>query len=84
MILDQAAKMSRTITLRNVPEPVLRALRGRARRNRRSMQKEIMSILEEAAVDRASLVEQLARLRGHLRAGMTLDEIHTAIEEGRS
>jgi len=75
--------MSYTVTLRNVPESVLRALRGRARRNGRSMQKEIMSILEEAVADRASLVEQLATLRLRLGAQMTLDEIHEAIEEGR-
>jgi len=75
--------MARTLTLRNVPEAVLRALRGRARRNRRSMQKEILSILEEAAIDRASLVAQLAALRVRLGANMTLDEIHKAIEEGR-
>ena len=47
------------------------------------MQKEIMSILEEAVVDRASLIEQLATLRVRLGAQMTLDEIHEAIEEGR-
>ena len=75
--------MPHTLTLRNVPDSVLRALRGRARRNRRSMQKEIMSILEEAAIDRASAVEQLAALRVRLAANMTLDEIHAAIEEGR-
>jgi len=76
-------KMSHTLTLRNVPDSVLRALRGRARRNGRSMQKEIMSILAEVVVDRASLVEQLATLRLRLGAEMTLDEIHGAIEEGR-
>jgi len=75
--------MSHTLTLRNVPDSVLRALRGRARRNGRSMQKEIMSILAEVVVDRASLVEQLATLRLRLGAEMTLDEIHGAIEEGR-
>ncbi|HEV3113372.1 MAG TPA: Arc family DNA-binding protein [Candidatus Binataceae bacterium] len=76
--------MSHTLTLRNVPDPVLRALRSRARRNRRSMQKEIMSILEEAVVDRGSLEEQLTSLRVRLGAAMTLDEIHRAIEEGRA
>lgn len=77
-------KMSHTLTLRDVPDPVLRALRGRARRNRRSMQKEIMSILTEAVVDRASLVNQLTTLRHRLSADMSLDEIHRAIEEGRA
>jgi hypothetical protein len=48
------------------------------------MQKEIISILAEAAMDRASLVEQLTTLRARLGAEMTLDEIHRAIEEGRA
>ena len=47
------------------------------------MQEEIMSILAEVVVDRASLVEQLATLRLRLGAEMTLDEIHGAVEEGR-
>jgi len=47
------------------------------------MQKEIMSILEEAAIDRASSIDQLEALRVRLGANMTLDEIHRAIEEGR-
>lgn len=75
--------MSRTLTVRNVPDPVLRALRGRARRNRRSMQKEIISILAEATVDHVSLLEQLQAMRDRLGAEMSLDEIHRAIEEGR-
>jgi hypothetical protein len=47
------------------------------------MQKEIMSILEEATVDRAALLKQIAILRVRLGAEMTLDEIHGAIEKGR-
>ena len=75
--------MARTLTLRNVPEPVVRALRGRAKRNHRSMQKEILSILEEVAIDRASMIKQLTALRNRLAANMTIDEIERAIEEGR-
>jgi hypothetical protein len=48
------------------------------------MQKEIMSILGGAVVDRGSLMEQLAKLRVHLGAEMTLDEIHRAIKQGRA
>jgi hypothetical protein len=46
------------------------------------MQKEIISILEEAVVDRAALLEQLATLCARLGAEMTLEEIHEAIERG--
>lgn len=75
--------MSRTLTVRNVPEPVVRALQERARRNRRSMQKEVLSILEGVALDRASLREQIASLRSEGVGRMTLEEIHRAIGEGR-
>ncbi len=75
--------MSHTLTLRNIPDPVLRALREWARRNHRSMQKEIISILQEAAIDRASMARQLRDLRERLGARMTLDETHEAIDEGR-
>ena len=75
--------MSSTLTIRNVPTPVLRALRARARGNHRSMQKEIVSILSEATVDRASWVEQVREMRSRLKSFMTIDEIHDAIEEER-
>ena len=75
--------MSRTLTLRDVPEPVVRALRRRARQNRRSMQKEVLAILQGAVLDRASLAEQLDTLRSREGARMTLAEIHAGIDEGR-
>ncbi len=40
------------IHVRNVPEPVVTALRERARRHGHSMQQEIRQILEEAATAR--------------------------------
>lgn len=75
--------MAKTLTLRDVPESVVRALRQRAKRNDRSMQKEILSLLQSAVVDRASLVQQLDGLRSSTKTRMTVDEIHAAIEEGR-
>ncbi len=75
--------MPRTVTLRNVPDSVVRALRARARRNRRSMQKETLAVLESAVVDRGSLIAQLAGLRARTGARMTLNEIHAAIRDGR-
>jgi plasmid stability protein len=75
--------MIRTITLRNVPEAVLRGLRQSARRNHRSIQKEIFSILKSATIDRASLAAQLTALRTRLGAKMTLDDINKANAEGR-
>jgi hypothetical protein len=75
---------SRTLTLRAVPERVVRGLRERARRNHRSVQKEILSILEGAVVDRAALADRLAELRGRARGGgLSVQEIRDAIAEGR-
>ncbi len=75
--------MAKTLTLRDVPDTVVRALRQRAKRNDRSMQKEILSLLQGAVVDRASLAQQLDALRSSADTRMTVDEIHAAIEEGR-
>lgn len=75
--------MAKTLTLRNVPDPVVRELRGRARRNGTSMQKELMSVLTQATVDRRSLEEQFAALRGSMRKRMSMKQIHAAIDQGR-
>jgi plasmid stability protein len=37
------------ILIRNVPEPILSALRKRAAQNRRSLQQEVLGIIEAAA-----------------------------------
>jgi predicted nucleotidyltransferase len=43
---------TRTLTIRGVPDAVLRALRAAARANRRSLNGEILSVLERAAAER--------------------------------
>lgn len=76
--------MARTLTLRNVPEAVVRSLRERARRNHRSVQKELLSIVTQSVVDRESALAQIGELRRrHLGKAMTLRAIQGAIEEGR-
>lgn len=42
---------TRTLTIRGVPDPVLRALRKSAAANRRSLNGEILALLERAAVE---------------------------------
>jgi plasmid stability protein len=75
---------TKTLTLRNVPPDVLRRLRERARRNGRSMQAELLTIVGEATVDQQSLEAQLADCRRALRRPMKAAEIEQAIAEGRS
>jgi antitoxin FitA len=53
-----------SLTIRNIPQPVLDRLKARARQNHRSMQGEIRAILEDAAIaPRRSLSEAYARMR---------------------
>lgn len=75
--------MPKTVTLRNVPDEVLKELRRRAKRNGRSMQGELLMVVREATVDQRSLETQLAELRGALPRRMRLTEIQDAIREGR-
>lgn len=48
-----------TLTIRNVPQNVARALKTLADRNQRSMEQEIRGILEEYAGDRISALRQI-------------------------
>jgi plasmid stability protein len=75
--------MAKTLTIRNVPDDVVRELRGRARRNGRSMQSEILLVIRQATLDRGSLEKQLAALRGTVQRRIRIDEIHAAVMEGR-
>ena len=55
-----------SLTIRNIPEPVLDRLKARAARHRRSMQGEVLDILESAALEpetRLSGAAALARVR---------------------
>ena len=44
--------MGVNLSIKNTPEPVVAALRERARRNHRSLQGELMAIVEQAAAER--------------------------------
>jgi plasmid stability protein len=48
-----------TLTIRNVPVKVTRALKDLAEKNQRSMEQEIREILEEHAGDRNSALRQI-------------------------
>ena len=55
-----------SLTIRDIPRPVLERLRARAARHRRSMQGEILAILESAAAEaapRRTVAETLAHVR---------------------
>ncbi len=48
-----------TLTIRNVPLKVTRALKNLAEKNQRSMEQEVRDILEEYAGDRISALRQI-------------------------
>ena len=45
--------MPANVSIKNVPDEVLAGLRGRAARNQRSLQQELLDILKQAAKDQA-------------------------------
>ncbi len=55
--------MSVNLSIKNVPDGLAERLRERARRNRRSLQKELLVILEDAATTRIRPGEALERVR---------------------
>ena len=56
-----------SLTVRNIPRPIFERLRDRAERHRRSMQGEILAILEAAATEQATRRTALETLE-HVRA----------------
>lgn len=48
-----------TLTVRNLPERVIRSLKESARRNKRSMEQEARCVLEASVSDRASARAQI-------------------------
>lgn len=52
--------MTVTLTIKQVPEPLAKQLKRRAERNRRSLQGELLCIIEAAAKERASTVAEPA------------------------
>ena len=66
--------MSQTLTIRNVPDALARKLKARAERNHRSLQGEVMAILEQVSV--ANTAEQTI---ASYRAPVTESAAQTAV-----
>lgn len=77
-----------TLTIRNVPEALHDTLKERARKNRRSVNQEVIAELMEkhgtAADERTKRMLALAReLREEGQISLSAQEIREAIDEGR-
>ena len=55
--------MPLSLSIKNVPDELAQRLRERAERNRRSLQGELLVILDEATTPRLGPAEALARVR---------------------
>ena len=65
--------MSINLSIKGVPETLAERLRARAERNHRSLQGELMQIIEQAAAEPA--VAPAAARRGVLRGTKTIEQI---------
>ena len=69
----------KVITIRNIPEDLYRIIRRLAQRNRRSIQQQVLTILDRARVlDSAAPVEKASEIRLRLAGrelGNTINEI---------
>lgn len=77
-----------TLTVKNIPDDLYNALKARAKANRRSLNSEILVILEEIMMPKRVDVDDLVAEARQLRektAGyyLTDDLLRQAIDEGR-
>lgn len=81
-----------TLTIRNVPEELHQALKERAKKNRRSVNQEVIAELgevvggsqEEGKRNRAmQMIALVGELRKELQGTLSAEEIRVAIDEGR-
>ena len=74
------------VLVRNVPQPVLDALKHRAEQHRRSLQQELVTILEAAAQEasRETAAQVAAALRARLaQSGRTFSDSTLDLREDR-
>jgi plasmid stability protein len=72
-----------TLTIRNVPSKVVRALKAQAERNRRSMEQEVREIIQAQVGDRASAIAQIRRAWVSQKRSPKASEIEDWLREGR-
>ena len=85
-----------TLTIRNLPDGLHVRLKEQAKRNRRSLNQEVIAELETAPsfptpqnedernkARAEAMIAKVNQLRGGMKRFMTAEEIDAAIEEGR-
>lgn len=64
-----------TITVRNIPEEVIAMIKNRARRNKRSMEQEIRTILSEVVLDRERAMKRIESLWQQQKRPISKEEV---------
>ena len=78
--------MTASLSIKNVPDDVVRRLRARAARNRRSLQGELLDLIERAAdelptISARNVYERIRKL--NLPAGESSADIIRELRDGR-
>lgn len=77
-----------SITLKGLSPSLHRAIKARATRHNRSLNREVLAVLEEAVapsrrVDTEALIAEARSVRAGLRFAVTPEEVDTLKREGR-
>ena len=72
-----------TLTIRKLSDDLIMKLKELARRNNRSMEQEVRSILEEITADRISMLKQIEAAWKTQRKRPSAEEINNWIHESR-
>ena len=72
-----------TITVRNIPDEVVEMIKSRARRNKRSMEQEVRTILTEVATDRVRAMKRIELLRRKQKHPVPREEIDEWLKRAR-
>ena len=72
-----------TLTIRNVPARVVRALKALAKRRNTSMEQEVRELLEEHVAEHTSVLKQIEASWGKQRRRPSAREIDGWIDTGR-
>ena len=70
------------LSVKNVPDALAQRLRDRAERNRRSLQRELLSILEAAADERSASPPPSSRVSGTLTVEEVAERVRKLFPQG--
>ncbi|MBO6793615.1 MAG: Arc family DNA-binding protein [Balneolaceae bacterium] len=75
------------ITIKNIPDEVYEKLKDRAKRNRRSINNEVIHLIESQfranQVNAEEIRYEAEKFRQKIKRSLTTEEIEAAINEGR-